>query len=352
MGVLTVLAANTLVMTACGPLSQDALKDHPLTANSRPVENPNDVRRVEPPTKEIVVVQEKPVERIVYYAKEPEQNYAAAQLFQINNIGPVSFVAGMQSTVGFEIRMLQGQVDFSASLVDLDGAKLEEVTSEANKKVYRLVYTPAVDSLVGSSREKTGVLKIQLNVKSLKAENADKEKRLKQALEAVSKVKPFEYVIRRDLRNPKLEIQAFPASVTEGEKKAFSVRVQAPGTYAGFQPELIVTYDYKGLSGSLYENDGSAFVRPSSSKPRVEKLANGEWMFNFEVDTTAFAVPQQLNKQMQVVAGADSVLLRVAFRVISPAGSTSDEKLAQYKIVYKKATAVTAAAAQGTATAK
>ncbi|MBX3019597.1 MAG: hypothetical protein KF767_17040 [Bdellovibrionaceae bacterium] len=331
--------ASMLALSACGPMSQDPLKEYPLTANSRPVTNPDDLRRVDPPTKEVIVVKEVPVDRPVYYAKEPDQNYAAAQLLQINNLGPVSFTAGIESSVNFEVRMLQGQIDFNASLADLDGAKFEQVSAEANKKVYKLTYTPAVDSLVGTSREKTGNLKLQLQIKSIKDANADKQKRLEQAFGAVSMAKPFEYTIRRDLRVPKIEVQNFPATINEGEKKSFSLKVSAPGTYNGFQPEVWVGYDYKGLTGGLYENNGSPFVRPSSAKARVEKVGNGEWLFHYDVDSSLFAVPAQLNNQLQPVAGADSVLLRVSFKVVSPAGSTSDEKIVQYKIVYKKVTA-------------
>lgn len=331
--------AGLLSLSACGPMSQDPLKEYPLTANSRPVQNPEDLKRVEPPVKEVVVVKEVPVDRPVYYAKEPDQNYAAAQLYQINNLGPVSFTAGQESSVNFEVRMLQGQIDFNANLIDLDGAKFEQVSADANKKVYKLTYTPAVDTLPGTSREKTGALKIQLQIKSIKDANADKQKRLEQAFSAVSMMKPFEYVVRRDLRVPKIEVQSFPTVINEGEKKSFSLKVTAPGTYNGFQPEVWVGYDYKGLNGGLYENNGSPFVRPSAGKTRVEKVGNGEWLFNYDVDTTLFAVPAQLNNQLQPVAGADSVLLRVTFKVVSPAGSTSDEKVIQYKIVYKKVTA-------------
>lgn len=333
------MLVTTAVMTACGSMNQDPLVDHPLSANSRPVTSPDDLRRIEPPIKEVIVVKEVPVERIVYYAKEPDQNYAAAQLFQVNNLQPVSFVAGVEGQVNFEITMLQGQIEFSADVVELAGAKFEEIAAAANKKTYRLTYRPSVDTLAGSSREKTETLKIQLNVKSIKAENADKQKRLSQAFEAVSKVKNFEVTIRRDARIPKLEVQNFPVSINEGDKQAFSIKVQAPGTYEGFQPEIYVTYDHKGLTGGLYENNGSPFIRPSTSKARVQKTADGEWLFNYELDSAMFAVPAQLDNKLQVVPAAESVILRASFKVVSPTGSTSDEKIVQYKIVYKKVAA-------------
>lgn len=338
-GVLAVAACAAMLLTGCGPMSQDPLKEYPLTANSRPVQNPDDLKRVEPPTREVIVVKETPKDRDVFYAKEPDQNYAAAQLFQINNLGPVSFTAGVEGKVDFEIRILQGQIDFSAQLLEMDGAKFEEVSAEANKKVYRMTYSAAIDSLVGTSRERTGNLKIQLNIKSIKAENADRQKRIEQALAAVSKVKPFEYVVRRDFRVPKLEFQSFPAALNEGEKKSFSIKVSAPGTYAGFQPEVWIGYDYKGLKGPVYENNGSPYIRPSTAKARVEKIGNGEWLFHYDVDSTLFALPAQLDSKMQPIAGADGVTLRLTAKVISPAGSTSDEKVAQYKILYKKVTA-------------
>lgn len=358
-----------LALSACGPMKQDPLADYPLTRNSRPVERPEDLIRQEPqkrieyvpqPVEKIVtkteyvpkevekvvekivyVDREVPVEKAVYYEKTAEQNYAAAQLFQINAAQSVNFIAGVESQVNFEIRMLQGQIDYNASLLDLNGAKFDLISDKDNKRVYRLTYKPSVDSLAGDRIEKTENLKIVLDIKSIKDANADKQKRLEQAFAAVTKVKSFEYTIRRDRRQPTVELVNFPSSIQEGDKKTFTIKVKAPGTYAGLQPQLYWSYDDQGFTGGLFENNGTPFIRPIEKKGQSK--GEGEWTFEYEVNTQLFAIPAQLNNQLQPVANADSVQLRATLKVLVPGGSSSDDKVVKFKIGYKKETATASA---------
>lgn len=339
---ISFLLAGLMMTSACTQnYDTNPLKEYPLLADRKQVNSPDDLKKHETPVREVIVVKEVEKEVIKYVPKEVEKNFVAAQLFQIQNLDSVSFVTGTQSQVRFEVRVLQGSAQFTTSAEGLPtGATLKEISADQNKKVYALSFKPASNLLKNGNQEETRNFKLRLNVQSLVHEDKEKEAKIKEALAVVDKSKSFEMTIRPNRSNPKIEKIDMPEVVSEGDKQAMSISVEVPGTYEGSQPRMFVTYDFKGFNGQIFENNGSGFIRPSTSRKPVEFVSEGKWIFNFDIDTQSGAViPPQLNNQLKVI-DSDTVALRANIIVLSPTGATSDEKTIKFKIAVKRSAVV------------
>lgn len=343
-GKITLLSVGLMMsLTACtSNYDSNPLKAYPLLANKRQVDSPADIHKMEA-QKEVIYVEKDVVKEVIKYVpKEVEKNFVAAQLFQIQNLDPVSFVAGVESQVRFEVRVLQGTAKFTAAVEGLSGATLKEISSEGNKKVYGLVFKSSVNSIQNGSQEETRSLKIRLNLQGLTHEDKEKEVVINQAFAAVDKSKSFELTLRRNRSNPKIEKIEMPEIIGEGETVPVKVTVSAPGTYEGFQPQLVMTYDFGGFtSEGMIENNGTTFLRESTSRAKVEFVSEGKWIYNLEIDARAKSlIPPQLNNKFEVVA-TDSVLLKANMAIWSPNGTTSDKKTVKFKISVNRSAVAT-----------
>lgn len=343
-GRITLLSVGLMMsLTACtSNYDSNPLKNYPLLANKRQVDSPDDIQKMEAQKEIIYVEKEVAKEVIKYVPKEVEKNFVAAQLFQIQNLDPVSYIAGTESQVRFEVRVLQGAAKFSAAVEGLSGATLKEISNEGNKKIYGLIFKPSVNSIQNGSQEETRNLKIRLNLQSLVHEDKEKEAVINQAFSTVDKSKSFEMTLRRNRSNPKIEQIEMPEVVGEGESVPVRVTVSAPGTYEGFQPQLVMTYDFGGFTADgMIENNGTTFLRESTSRAKVEFVSEGKWIYNLEIDAKAKGlIPPQLNNKFEVVA-TDAVLLKANMAVWSPNGTTSDKKTVKFKISVNRSAVAT-----------
>lgn len=338
LGQLSLSIAGLMMMTACtSNFDSNALKNHPLSADKRAVNSPEDLRKQEA-QKEIVYVDREVVKEVIRNQPlEVQKNFQAAQLFQIINVNPVSFVAGSEGQIKFEARVLHGTAQFTVQAEGLpSGAVLKEVATEANKKTYVLTYKPASNSIQNNAIEETKSFKLRLNLTSLVHEDKEKESQLKQAFSNVDRSKAFDMIVRRDRSNPKIEAIEIPEVVAEGETRAVKITVIAPGTYEGFAPTLVfLPYKFTGFNAGLLENNGSSFLVENPTRAAAEYVSEGKWIFNLDIDAKAGLIPQQLNQSLQPVA-SDAVLFRSDVKVISATGSTSDIKTIKYKISVKR----------------
>lgn len=340
---ISLLSVGLMIsLTACtSNYDSNPLKKYPLLANTKQIDSPDDIQKMES-QKEIVYVEKDVVKEVIKYVpKEVEKNFVAAQLFQIQNLDPVSFVAGTQSQVRFEVRVLQGTAKFTASVEGLSGATLKEISSEDNKKVFGLVYKPSVNAIQNGSQEETRNVKIRLALQSLTHVDKEKEEKINQAFATVDKSKSFELTLRRNRANPKIESVEIPEFVGEGENVPVKVTVTAEGTYEGFQPQLVMTYDFGGFTADgMIENNGTTFLRESTSRSKVEFVSEGKWIYNLEIDARAKSlIPPQLNSRFEVVS-TDQVLLKANMAIWSPNGTTSDKKTVKFKIKVNRSAVV------------
>lgn len=339
-GIFAVLAG--LVLTACGSTNSDPLKDY------------SDVKGVpagtQPSTKiEYVYVDreqrvEVPVDRPVYYPEEVKQEFAQAQVYQINFPNNIKFTEGSETSFEFTVRVLQGKVKFDVEPSDMPaGAVIAAVSKDVNTATYKFTWTPRLGIIPTDSTEIEGLFKVSLSNLQYVSTTASENEAVKTLFETISKTKEVPYVVRRTQEIPTLTVIGLQGNRAEGEEHRFTVEVEAPGTYVGFEPNLNVFNDLSisPITPRGVENNGALYIRVDERNPTPVKIGEEKWRFSFVFDTKNNIMLKQLNQNGVEVAGATQFLVRVSFQAITPFGSSSDKKMLNFAVTYKPAETVT-----------
>jgi hypothetical protein len=293
------------------------------------------VDREVPVIKDRIVVKEVEKEVIKYVVAEEEQNWESAKLFQIHSVNELTYVVGEESTATIRATVLHGNATFSLKILNMpsNASDLTLVETENNTRTFQFKWKPEVKYLMSNGKmtlEKREKLKVQLNLESFEMADKKKEAKIREAFNAISTTKELDMVVRRNSKIPKLiPSQNIPTQIQEGQVIPFSISVEAPGTSSENPPVLLIE-DRKEFVGNLYEGSGARFINTSTSKP-IEQVGENQWIFNLELDTTTEAIPPQINRQKQVVEGANSVILRFGLRVLSN-GVSSDTSVKRFEI--------------------
>ena len=73
----------------------------------------------------------------MYVNEEVQQDFAQAQVFQINHPSNIKFIEGQNTTFEFSVRILQGKVKFDIEPSDLpQGATIETLSNDVNNARY------------------------------------------------------------------------------------------------------------------------------------------------------------------------------------------------------------------------
>ena len=149
----------------------------------------------------------------------------------------------------------------------------------------------------------------------------------------ITKSKDISYTLRRTQRLPTLTINNLSGNRKAGEVHKFSVQVNAPGTYAGYVPQLDVFYDStNAVTERGLEQNGAFYVRMDESKTSPEKTGDETWVFHFVFDTRNNPMLTQFDKNMQPVVNATQLLVRLSFQARTPFGTSSDKKMLNFAI--------------------
>lgn len=339
--------ASTLSTVGCTS-SSDPLRDHPKSAAAIPVDQvpvsnePQQVVRY--------VDREVPVEKPVYIYKEEKQDFASAQLYQIASDKPLSFVAGVEASYDLEVKLLQAQGQFSIQGQELpEGATLKLKSADKTRALYTLTYKPANNALPGKTLEQTKNLKLVLNLQNITKLNDvsdDKWKQVKASYDLVSKEKSFSYTVRRNQNNPTVKVIGFEKAYTAGSVVKFQIEVTAPGTYNGFEPSLYVFYDFKGVGEKVYEENGSLYVNQEAGRQQPQMVSEGVWRYFYELDFKNKPILQQRDRSGKIIPDSKVLNLRVSFKAVSPAGTSSDEQIRQFEVRSETTAAAPAAGVQ------
>lgn len=339
LSIVLLLASILGGLTACGPSQDDPEKKH-RDAGLVPVGSDKAAKGTE--KEKIVVIKEVPVEVPKYYPDEDPELVVNENLYQVINEN-LTFVEGESKSYDLKVKITHGEVNFKVEAA-MAGLTFTEVKREKNLNTYKVSYAPKSGTVPGNDFQVEGVFKLKLTDLQFVSKDAKVNENSKAAFDAISKTREVPFRVIRTNKKPTIKVVGLDSKtvISEGSVVPFSVEVTAPGASAGNEPVLDDYYTRRNaLTENGFEAKGAIYVEEDPSKPRVEKISDNTWKFNFVVNARDYFILPPLDKNMKPVVNPTRLYLREAFKAYTAFTAPSDEKVVQFSIVLKpKATTV------------
>ncbi|MDG0817513.1 hypothetical protein [Bdellovibrio svalbardensis] len=244
----------------------------------------------------------------------------------------MTFNEGQSASFKVRARVLVPGVQVKLTAQGLpEGATLK--ASQTEKDLYMLTWNPALYTVPSNASMKTYTVKLLAEV--IVADTAKSAAQLK----GLVREKEINLFLFRNQELPSaLKIEGLASEVSEGQLTPFSVTVLVPGIdgSASAKPRLVISYD--GVSytagNSFLELDGSRYVVADLNHKDPEYLGDSMWKFSMLFDTKNISVQPQLSKDGTILKNSDGTRVRLSFKVFSPFGLATPEKLTQIKVNY------------------
>lgn len=320
--ILITLAA-VLGLTACGPTKKDALADYKgLNGTGTPNDGTRDVY-IE---KEVIHEVQIPVEVPTYFNDNPDVAVIDGNNFEITfDNSNVKFVEGVSTSYTFSVRILKGKADFKVDLSGIDG-NLELIKKEPSLAKYKLTWTPALGKIPVASNEIDGTLNLTLKDVKFNSGNAEEDKLAQQGFELAVKSREIPFIVRRTNVNPTIKVNGLTSAQKMGEVIKFTVDVNAPGTYTGYEPQLLVIYDrLNAMTAKGLEGKGSIYIDIDLAHPKAEKIDANTFRYYFVFDTKNNPVLPQYDKELKLVTNPTELLAHVVFHAMTEFGTSDKE---------------------------
>jgi hypothetical protein len=320
-----------LAMSACGPTSNDPLKDYKdlngvpvgtAGANTTKVE----YRYIE---KNVTVIQG-------IDQDDPRGSDSIGQtilqnaIFRVEVPENIDFIQGKEGSFEFSIKILKGKATFEVDEKSFPAdAKLEALDDGK----FKLTWTP--QNSIKSGLDFDGVFQVAL--KNVKFEKSEDQKAYDTLM---LKTRAVPFIVRKNTKIPALKVVGLDGDRALNATQKFTVEVTPPAGYKGEPIAPIIFYDEGQILGTdgLVENNGGYFIDIDPANTSAEVKADGTFVFHYVFDTRPTnerPMLEQYDKTGKVVSDATKLNVRVSFRTDSETVAASDITTLKFKINLK-----------------
>jgi hypothetical protein len=333
---LTSVLALALFASACNT-SSDPLKGYKDLSKSVPpseadrLRDENAKKNLDPIIKEehVVVPPKTPQPQPTPIVKEePKKDLRA--VFHVTPDSDLSFIEGEQGQVNLKVRFdFPGIEKFSIQKIDgPESMTLKDVSTAETPNTWAVIWTPEFGTVKKGAFEYNQKIKVRMVADKI----ADKQ--VAQVWPMINKDQDFDLTVRRTDKSLTLNADDLrKKQLVEGQLIPFSIDVDDPLSYAGYEPSVDPFSSEVGKIETVCESNGAIYVRADKSKKSPESLGGHKWRFYFIFDSRQLAA--QLDAKCDKVIDSDILNIRLSFKAKShQSEATSAEELVQTKVAY------------------